>query len=201
MIYQGPPAIFLSAQRAYMVEAGQAIPKNATRLAINYPDRAIVIAVWEATTGANSTSLGRILRYGNKGVVHDMEEELFSQLRRRRLIPRGVMFTDFENLRHALGSSHLSAGNPHLGWRNYYAAGTEAELARLVEAGLMKKGQTSASLMFHATEAGLKAAGATYGREPVTEEPLDLPSERTPACGPNCRCIPASIDISTSKKE
>lgn len=151
------PAIYASAKRAYLIQTGQAIPGGA-RFIISHADLTALAWAFNKSTngypgGRREPSLGGLSSYPQNA------EAVLQRVVNAQIEP--VTRAEFQVLRHALGSSHLSASQPDLGWRNYYNIddlGCEdgEAIKALVDRGLM---DNYAKGYYRATERGAILAG------------------------------------------
>lgn len=151
------PAIYASPRRAYLVQTGQAVPPR-SRLVISHSDLTILALAFDKSTNGNLDGTREPCLGGLRSYEQNAEAVL------QRVVSakiEEVSLPEFQVLRHALGSSHLSAAQPDLGWRNYFYIdtldGKDGEAIKaLVDRGLM---DNYAKGYYRATERGAILAG------------------------------------------
>lgn len=117
MKHQGKtPAIYASAKRAYLIQTDQAIPRGA-RFIISHANLTALAWAFDKSTngqldGRREPCLGGLRSYDQNA------EAVLQRVVNQQVEP--VNLDEFQVLRHALGSSHLSETQPDLGWRNYF---------------------------------------------------------------------------------
>ena len=155
------PAIYATKRRAYLVQPGQTVPKNA-RFIICHADLTALAWAYDKSTFGN--------RDGTRepgppvGVTYEAyaEQVLHRVMRSQKNEPE-LTIEEFQKLRHTLGSSHTGP-TQGLGWRNYYATDSVPpdEVASLVARSIMEKAGDG---MYRATARGMELAGAAGGHE------------------------------------
>lgn len=152
------PAIYASPRRAYLVQTGQAVPPR-SRLVISHADLTVLALAFGKSTNGNLDGTREPCLGGLRSYEQNAEAVL-QRVANAKI--EEVNLPEFRVLRHALGSSHLSASQPDLGWRNYFQIdvleGQDGDaVSTLVSRGLMeefKKGY------YRATARGMALAGA-----------------------------------------
>jgi hypothetical protein len=158
MKHQGKtPAIFANKRRALIIQPGQTIPRG-MRFIISHANLTVLAYAFDKSTngqldGRREPYLGGLRSYDENA------EAVLQRVVDAKIEP--VTLDEFQVLRHALGSFHLSPTQLDLGWRNYcnldYLEGRHGEAVEaLVKRGLM---DNYAKNYYRATERGAILAG------------------------------------------